>query len=89
MRENGVTLAGPAPKSLIDPISVEMLRNEIFAVITNWGQEIIDHPDRYNNRFYQSFIVLSYCRMLHDLYQGFPGSKQSGAAWAKTNLEPS
>ncbi len=89
VRENGVTLAGPAPKTLIDPISVKLLRNEISAVITGWGQNIIDHPDRYNNRFYQSFIVLSYCRMLHDLYQGFPGSKQAGARWAKNNLDPS
>ena len=27
--------------------------------------------------------------MLHDLYAGFPGSKLTGAEWAKTNLDPS
>lgn len=89
VRENGVTLAGPPPKTLIDPISVETLRMEIMGVITNWGQEIIDNPDPFNNRFYQTFIVLSYCRMLHDLYAGFPGSKLVGAEWAKNNLAPS
>jgi Aminoglycoside adenylyltransferase, C-terminal domain len=57
--------------------------------ITGWGQEIIANPDCYNNHFHQTFIVLNYCRMLHDLYAGFPGSKLAGAEWAKANLEPS
>ncbi len=35
------------------------------------------------------FIVLSYCRMLHDLIRGYPGSKRAGAEWAKANLDPS
>jgi len=46
------------------------------------------NPDDYNNRFYQTFIVLNYCRMLHDLQKGFPGSKLAGAEWAKANLDP-
>ncbi|MEK7786640.1 MAG: aminoglycoside adenylyltransferase domain-containing protein, partial [Chloroflexota bacterium] len=36
-----------------------------------------------------TFIVLSYCRMLHDLHTGFPGSKRAGAKWAKAVLDPS
>jgi len=89
VREQGVVLSGPSPKTLVDPIPAADLREEMRAVITDWGQEILDHPDRYNNRFYQAFIVLSYCRMLHDLINGFPGSKLAGAEWAKTNLAPS
>jgi hypothetical protein len=89
VRENGVTLAGPPPASLVDPIPVETLRREIIATMTGWGQRIIADPDRFNNRFYQTFIVLSYCRMLHDLHTGFPGSKVAGAEWAKANLDPS
>lgn len=89
VRENGVTLAGPPPDTLVDPIPVELLRMEIMAVITNWGQEMFANPDGFNNHFYQSFIVLNYCRMLHDLHTGFPGSKRAGADWAKLNLDPS
>lgn len=88
VREQGVTLAGPPPKKLVDPIPVKLLRMEILDVITDWGQEILDHPENYNNRFYQTFIVLSYCRMLHDLRAGSPGSKRIGAEWAKANLDP-
>ncbi len=89
VREHGVTLAGPPPKTLIDPISVELLRQEIFEVITGWGREILAHPEPYNNWFYQTFIVLSYCRMLHDLKAGSLSSKHAGAEWAKRNLDPS
>jgi predicted nucleotidyltransferase len=89
VREKGVRLAGPPPKTLVDPISKELLRAEIFETLINWGQQILDDPEKYNNRFYQGFIVLSYCRMLHDLHRGYPGSKREGAAWAKSVLHPS
>lgn len=89
VRENGITLAGPSPALLVDPIPVETLRKEMLATMNGWGQEILSNPEPYNNRFYQGFIVLSYCRMLHDLHRGFPGSKLAGAEWAKANLDPS
>ena len=89
VREKGVAMLGPPPESLIDPISSDLLRSDIYEVINEWGQEILEDPDRFNNRFYQGFIVLSYCRMLHDLYKGVNASKQVGAEWAKENLDPS
>ncbi len=89
LREHGVTLAGPSPAALIDPIPVSELRKEILQVMTGWWQEIQANPESINNRFYQTFAVLSYCRMLHDLHTGFPGSKRAGAEWAKAALDPS
>jgi len=47
----------------------------------------LDQPDAYRNRFYQGLIVLSYCRMVHDLIAGAPGSKRTGAEWAKATLD--
>jgi len=88
VRELGVILAGPNPSRLLNPIPVDALRQEIRATICTWGQQILDHPDRYANRFYQGYIVLSYCRMLHDLIKGCPGSKRAGAMWAKATLDP-
>jgi len=82
-------LFGPAPRSLVDPIPPELLREEIYATITEWGKEILGDPSRFSNRFYQGFIVLSYCRMLHDLRRGYPGSKREGAEWAKASLDSS
>ena len=89
LREYGVTLAGPPPKTLVDPIPVADLRAEIKGFMIRWAQEIVDNPATYNNRFYQTYIVLSYCRMLHDLINGYPGSKRAGAEWAKANLDSS
>lgn len=89
LREKGVPLVGPAVESLIDPIDVQSMCREIWTVINEWGQEILDDPQRYNNRFYQGFIVLSFCRMLHSLQTGIIESKVVGAAWAKRNLDPS
>ena len=87
LREHGIALAGPKSTTLLSPIPVVVLRREIRDVIRDWGEEILLDPDRYRNRFYQGFIVLSYCRMLHDFITGRPGSKRSGAAWAKANLD--
>jgi len=89
VREHGVVLAGPKPATLVDPIPVETLREEILATIRDWGHEILTEPERFNNRFYQSFIVLGYCRMLHDLQTGRVQSKRAGAEWAKATLDPS
>lgn len=88
LRDHGIVLAGPSPTTLVDPIPVDALRREIGNTIRGWGQQILDQPDHYRNRFYQGYIVLNYCRMLHDLVAGCPGSKRAGAAWAKTSLDP-
>ena len=89
VRERGIALLGPTPETLVDPIPVEVLRREILATIRDWGQQILAEPEPFNNRFYQSFVVLSYCRMLHDLHSGAIESKVAGAAWAKATLDPS
>jgi hypothetical protein len=89
VRERGVTLAGPPPQTLVDPISEPLLVREMYEVLNGWGQQILDDPTPYDNRFYQGFIVLNYCRMLHDIHRGYPGSKREGAEWAKVVLDPS
>ncbi len=86
VRERGITLAGPDPTTLVDPISVMALRREIRNTMRTWAKEILEQQQRYRNRFYQGYIVLSYSRMLHDLVRGRPGSKREGAEWAKATL---
>lgn len=88
VREHGVTLAGPPPAALVDPITVTALRQAILAAIQERGQKALAEPEPYNNRFEQTYLVLNFCRMLHDLRNGFPGSKLAGANWAKANLDP-
>jgi hypothetical protein len=87
--QHGVVLAGPPPSTLIDPIPVAAFRQSILESMQRWGEQIIANPQEINNRFYQGFAVLNYCRMLHDLHTGVPGSKHAGAEWAKRQLDAS
>ena len=85
---NGIALAGPPPATLVEPFPAEALCREISATMQAWGGDILAQPDHYYNRFYQGFIVLSYCRMLHSLETGTVASKRAGAEWAKASLDP-
>jgi Nucleotidyltransferase domain. len=83
VREKGKTILGPEPATLIDPIPVDDLRKEMKETLIGWGQELLENPESYRNRFYQSYLVLSYSRMLHDLHEGKISSKLAGMNWAK------
>jgi hypothetical protein len=88
LREHGIRLLGPDPATLLSPVSTKVLRAEILGHIQAWGREILGSPERFENRFYQGLIVLSYCRMWRDSVVGDVGSKRAGAAWAAAQLGP-
>lgn len=88
LRNHGIALLGPAPATLIDPFSVDALRREIADDMRDWGARILSDTERFNNHFYQTFIVQSYCRMLHSLETGRILSKRAGVEWAKSRLDP-
>jgi hypothetical protein len=81
VRQWGIPMAGPSPETLINPIDVDALRHEIYETMNTWGQQILDKPEVYNNRFYQAYLVLNFARMLRDLIFGQCGSKLAGAEW--------
>lgn len=87
VRECGITLAGPDPRKLVDPVSADDLRQEVLATMRDWARELFADPVRMNNRWYQPFAVLSYCRMLHTLHTGRIESKPAGARWATSALD--
>jgi predicted nucleotidyltransferase len=86
-REHGVTLAGPDPKTLIDPLPPDDLRQEVLAIMRSWAEQIFVDPAQINNRFYQPFAVLSFCRMLFTQHTGTVGSKPGAARWAQEVLD--
>ncbi len=88
VREMGITIIGPDPKILVSPIESNELRKEIKDTMIGWGKELLNNPDPYKNRFYQSYLVLNYLRMLHNLHEGKISSKYKGLVWAKSNLDP-
>jgi predicted nucleotidyltransferase len=87
LREFGIALVGPSPDSLVDPVPADLLKAEIQQVMAEWGEEIFARGTN-SSRFYQPFITISYCRMLHTLTTGRIHSKPAGVAWALENLDP-
>jgi predicted nucleotidyltransferase len=83
LRERGITLAGPAPQTLIDPVSPRQLRQAMLTMLPEWAQE----PDQIRARGYQSYIVLSLCRVLYTLQHGAVVSKPVAARWAQAALD--
>ncbi|MGA9533158.1 MAG: aminoglycoside adenylyltransferase domain-containing protein [Anaerolineales bacterium] len=88
VREKGVVLVGPDPKAIMDPIPVAELRQDIYLTFAKWADVIFENHDEISSHFYQTFAVLSYCRMLNDIRCGEIGSKREGAEWVKANLDP-
>ena len=87
-REHGITLAGLAPKALIDLVEPDDLRREVRAVMRDWGAEILDGRYTIQNRWAQPFVVLSTCRMLQTLETGTIESKPEGMRWGLSHLDP-
>lgn len=88
VREKGITLAGPAPQTLIDPISPDDLRQAALAIFHGWTKQILDDPAEITSRGYQSYTVLTLCRILYTLEHGTLVSKPVAAKWAQEMLDP-
>jgi predicted nucleotidyltransferase len=86
LRERGIAVTGPDIQRLIDPVSPNELRQAVLDVLPLWASPILDDPSQINKRGYQSFFVLSLCRMLYTMKHGVIVSKPFAAKWAKENL---
>jgi hypothetical protein len=91
LRERAITMAGPDPKTLVQPVSMEALRVEMLNAIEKLRSHFVPEIDKplgyFNTRFGQSFAVLTCCRMLHTLQSGAVKSKRSAARWAERSLD--
>lgn len=88
LRERGISLAGPEARTLIDPVSAEDLRQAMRPILFDWYAHFLEKPVPFDSRGYQSYTVLSLCRILYTLETGQVISKQSAAEWAKQALDP-
>lgn len=88
LRTRGITWAGPDPTALIDPVSRDELRASMRALLGGWAADLLRQPDGLRAPGYQSYAVLSLCRILHTLHAGTIVSKLDAAAWAVATLPP-
>jgi predicted nucleotidyltransferase len=87
LRERGIVIAGPDLQTLIDPVSSDELRQAVADVLPLWSDPILKNPSLINKRGYQSYCVLTLCRMYYTLRYGELLPKALAAKWALENLD--
>lgn len=88
VRERGLVLLGPDPSTLIDPVSPDDLRRAMLELLPEWLAPMLENPPRVRTRGYQSFIVLSTCRILYTIEHGDVLSKGAAVLWGEKALDP-
>ena len=77
VREQGVTLFGPSPETLIDPITKEEFIHSVKEHAREW-KEWIEHA---RERKAQSYAMLTLCRALYAVTKEEQASKRQAAEW--------
>ncbi|MDE3228294.1 MAG: DUF4111 domain-containing protein, partial [Chloroflexota bacterium] len=88
VRERGVTLLGPDPRTLIAPISADDLRAAARARLPDWANfaRQTDDPEWQAHRGHKAYCVETMCRALHTIATGEAQTKPQAVAWALANL---
>jgi hypothetical protein len=86
LRERGVVLAGPHPRTMIDPVSADELRQAVRAILREWWARKLEDHGWLKDEEYQAFAILTMCRALHTLHHGDVVSKPVAARWALNAL---
>lgn len=82
LRERGVTIVGPPTSTHLAPVDAGALRAEMIGVARTRAEDIEEHPEHLTNGWYQPFLVVTLCRVLHTAYTSEVTSKAAAAAWA-------
>ncbi|WP_307309868.1 aminoglycoside adenylyltransferase domain-containing protein [Neobacillus driksii] len=91
VREHGITLIGPDPKKLIEPISVEELYSAVLVRLRDWVDYAnqLDDPTWRLPLSHKAYVVETMCRVMFTLDCGDICSKPHAILWAlETFPEP-
>jgi hypothetical protein len=86
VREKGITLAGPAPSALIEPVSSQDLASELYDML-RLINEYWSTAEAIGQGGIQAFFVTLCCRALYTLKTGEVTSKKAATEWASTHIE--
>ena len=91
IREYGVVLEGPAPKTLIDFVTPDDIRQSVLGVLNEWWFPMLDNSKwlRDHGSEYHAYAAISMCRALHALDHGAIVSKPKAIQWARRELDAS
>jgi hypothetical protein len=82
VREHGIALFGPPPRTLIEDISRDELLEAVRGHLARWHGELPSSATRGPQRY----AVLTMCRGLYTLRHGRHVSKREAATWARREL---
>ena len=88
VREHGVTLLGPDPRTLIDPVTPDDLRSAVRTRLKDWADwaNDPDDPEWLLHRGHKAYVVETMCRALYTLKHGELPTKPRAVAWALETL---
>jgi predicted nucleotidyltransferase len=88
IREQGIVLAGPDPKTLIDPVNPQEIRRSVVGVLHEWWFPMLEDPSwlKKHGAEYHAFAILTMCRALYTIENGTVVSKPTAARWAQGAL---
>ena len=86
VRQYGLTVAGPRPQTLIDPVDADDLRKALWDMLEKWWRPLLDDPAWVHSTQEQPFAILTMCRTLYTLAHGEVGSKPVAARWAQQTI---
>ncbi len=89
LREQGIVVAGPHPKTMIDPVTPENIHQAVkVGIMQNWWQDkVLAQPARLKQDRHQAHAILTMCRALYTLQTGKLASKKAAASWAHERLD--
>ncbi|MGE0599966.1 MAG: aminoglycoside adenylyltransferase domain-containing protein [Dehalococcoidia bacterium] len=88
LREHGITLFGPPPETLIDPVDPGELGRAGLETMRWWGADLLSGKANLDALWIQGFAALFFPRVLATVAEGRLVSKLEAVKWAKLNLDP-
>lgn len=88
VREFGVVLEGPDPKTLIDPVIPDDIRRAVRGILREWWFPMLENPSwlQKHGSNYHGYAVITMCRALHALKHGTVVAKPVAIQWAQEEL---
>ncbi|NYJ07589.1 aminoglycoside adenylyltransferase domain-containing protein [Petropleomorpha daqingensis] len=88
LREHGIALTGPEPRSFLPPVPADLLRAEAAASLPTLLDDLATWVDIDALAWGQRYAVVTACRILFTLDTGEVASKRGALEWALRTVEP-
>jgi hypothetical protein len=86
LRERGIALVGPDPKTLVDPVPGAVLQETMRRLLPRLLEDLLEWTT-FEIAWTQRYMVTAHCRMLHTLHTGEITSKRAALLWALNVLD--